>query len=66
MCKPLPAHFTGNDIFNLIDLYMAEKGLSWKQCVCVCTDGVRSPAGKTPGFISSLHQNALAVAIFLL
>jgi hypothetical protein len=30
MCKPLPAHTAGECIFNVIGLYMAEKGLSRK------------------------------------
>jgi hypothetical protein len=40
MYKPLATHTTGNDIFNLTDLYMAEKFLSWKQCIDICTDGI--------------------------
>jgi hypothetical protein len=39
MCIHLPSHKTGEYIFNLTDLYMAEKGLSWKQCVDISTDG---------------------------
>jgi hypothetical protein len=39
MCKPLPTLTTGEDIFNLTDLYMAEKGLSWKQYNNICTVG---------------------------
>jgi hypothetical protein len=38
-CKHLPTHTTGEDMFNLIDLYMALKGLIWKQHVDICTDG---------------------------
>jgi hypothetical protein len=39
ICKPWSAHITADDILNLIDLSMAEKGLSWKQCIDMCTDG---------------------------
>jgi hypothetical protein len=42
MCKPLPTHTTGEDIFNLMDLYMSEKGLCWKHCVDICTGGAQS------------------------
>jgi hypothetical protein len=30
MCKPLLTHTTGEDIFNITDLYMDEKGPTWK------------------------------------
>jgi hypothetical protein len=28
--KRIPTHTTGEGVFNLSDLYIAEKGLSWK------------------------------------
>jgi hypothetical protein len=59
MCKPVPIHnTTGEYIVNLIDLYMAEKGLSWKQRVDICTDGALSMVGKTRSFIA--HVKAIA------
>jgi hypothetical protein len=45
-------------IFTLISLCMAEKGLSWKQCVDTRTDGARSMVGKASGFIA--HDKAIA------
>jgi hypothetical protein len=32
-CIYLPINIIGEDIYYLTDLYVAEKGLSWKQCV---------------------------------
>jgi hypothetical protein len=56
MCKCLPTHTT-EDIFNVTDLYMVEKGFNWKQCVDICTDGAQSIVGKTCGFIA--HVKAI-------
>jgi hypothetical protein len=42
--------------FNLIYLYMAERGLSWKQCIC--TDGGRLKIGETHGFIAHIKTIA--------
>ena len=32
---------TGQDIFDTLNTYLKEAGLSWKQCVGICTDGAR-------------------------
>jgi hypothetical protein len=32
-CKPLKTRTTAEDILNLIDYYLKEKGLSWDECV---------------------------------
>jgi hypothetical protein len=51
--EPLPILTTGQDTFNLTDLYEAE--ICWKQCVDMCTDG----AGKTRGFLAPVKAIAL-------
>jgi hypothetical protein len=50
---PMPLLTTGEDTFNLTDLYKAE--IYWKQCVDICTDG----AGKTRGFVAPVKAIAL-------
>jgi hypothetical protein len=57
MCRSLPTHTVREDIFYLTGLYVAEKGLSWKQCVDVCTDGAQLIVGKICDFIA--HVKAL-------
>jgi hypothetical protein len=66
---------TGEDIFNLVDSYLKEKGLSWDKCVDICSDGAKSMTGKHCGFIARvksivpeigsshciIHRHALAV-----
>jgi hypothetical protein len=58
ICTNLPTHTTGESILNLIDLYMAEMGLSWKKCVDICTDGAWLMVGKARGCIA--HAKAIA------
>jgi hypothetical protein len=50
--KPLPTHSTREYIFKLIDLYMVENSISWKQCVDTGTDIVQSKVQKTSGHIA--------------
>jgi hypothetical protein len=38
-CKELPETSKGQDIFNVLSSYLETKGLSWRNCVGICTDG---------------------------
>jgi hypothetical protein len=38
-CKKLPKTSKGQDIFNVLSSYLETKGLSWRNCVGMCTDG---------------------------
>uniref|UniRef100_A0A9J8CA12 HAT C-terminal dimerisation domain-containing protein n=1 Tax=Cyprinus carpio carpio TaxID=630221 RepID=A0A9J8CA12_CYPCA len=38
-CLPLEGMCTGEDIFNKLDCNLKEEGLSWSECLSVCTDG---------------------------
>lgn len=58
MCKPVPVHKAGEDIFKLTDSHMTDKGLSRKDCMDVCTDGAQWMIGKTHMFI--VHVKAIA------
>lgn len=51
-CKELTEATTGQDIFNTLNKYLKETGLSWKQCVGICTDGAPSMVGSIKGFVS--------------
>jgi hypothetical protein len=77
-CKPLKTRTTGEDIFNLVHCYLKENGLSWDECVDICSDGAKSMTGKHCGFIASvksilpeigsshciIHRRALAVKTY--
>jgi hypothetical protein len=47
---------TGEDIFNLVDSYLKEKGLSWDKCVDICSDGAKSRTVKHCGFIARVKS----------
>jgi hypothetical protein len=53
MCKPLPAHTTGEYIFYVTGLYMVEKSFSVDICTCVA----RSMAGNKRGFITHVRRD---------
>jgi hypothetical protein len=51
-CKELPETSKGQDIFNVLSSYMETKGLSWKNCVGICTDGGISVVGSIISYAS--------------
>lgn len=46
----------GIDVFNILSSYLETRGLSWKDCVGICTDGAPSMVGSIKGFASLLKQ----------
>jgi hypothetical protein len=48
--KELPETSKGEDIFNVLSSYLETKGLSWRNCVGICTDGASSMVGSMRGF----------------
>jgi hypothetical protein len=51
-CDDLKTTTTGKDVFELVNQKVLEKGLLWKNCVSVCTDGAPSMQGCNKGFIA--------------
>jgi hypothetical protein len=51
-CKELPKTTKGPDIFNILSSYLESCGLSWNQCVGICTDGTPSVIGSIKGFVT--------------
>ena len=44
----------GGDIFNLINDFFGNEGLSWQRCCGVCTDGARAMLRVNSGFIAHI------------
>ncbi|GAA6073185.1 SCAN domain-containing protein 3-like [Tachysurus ichikawai] len=42
-CTQLEGSCTGEDIFNKLDSKLKDEGLSWGECISVCTDGAETP-----------------------
>ena len=55
MCASLLGTCTGEDIFSAVDTRLKNDGLSWEQCISICTDGAEAMAGK--------HKDLLARAL---
>ncbi|KAF7693189.1 hypothetical protein HF521_008505, partial [Silurus meridionalis] len=45
-CTQLEGSCTGDDIFNKLDSKLKDEGLSWGECISVCTDGAGAMLGK--------------------
>ena len=50
-CEELTARTTAQKIFNKIDEFIAGKGLTWANCVGVCTDGATAMTGRHSGVV---------------
>ncbi|XP_074857376.1 zinc finger BED domain-containing protein 5-like [Carettochelys insculpta] len=57
-CKELPQKTTGEEIFRVTDEYFKINGISWNNCISVCTDGAAAMTGNVKGFVSKVqHEN---------
>ena len=50
-CKELPETTKGQDIFDVMNLYLEHCKLKWKNCVGICTDGALSMTECLKGFV---------------
>ncbi|XP_034733456.1 zinc finger BED domain-containing protein 5-like [Etheostoma cragini] len=57
-CTPLEGTCTGEDIFTKLDDKLQEEGLSWDECVGVCTDGAGAMLGRKKGLKARVLQVA--------
>ena len=58
MCVSLIGTCTGEDIFYAVDKRLKNDGISWEQCISICTDGAGAMAGKHKGFLARVLQVA--------
>ncbi|XP_067249349.1 zinc finger BED domain-containing protein 5-like [Chanodichthys erythropterus] len=57
-CTQLEGSCTGEDIFNKLDSKLKDEGLSWGECISVCTDGAGAMLGKKKGLKARVLQVA--------
>ena len=63
-CTPMKTTTTGADIFNVMENFQQEEGLSWENCVSLCTDGAPAMLGVRQGFTAPVKQVNPNVGIF--
>ncbi|KAL4149549.1 hypothetical protein QTP88_003477 [Uroleucon formosanum] len=56
LCQPLSTYTTGYDIFNMLNNFFEIEGLTWDNCIDICTDGAKAMVGKTAGVILRIKE----------
>ena len=54
----LPTHTTSSEIFEVLNGFIEERGLKWKNCVGVCTDGAACLTGRNSGLVTKIKDMA--------
>ena len=57
-CKELPMRTTADNVMRCLDDYFTEKGLDWKYCTGVYTDGAGSMKGIHHGVVKQIQERA--------
>ncbi|KAL4098313.1 hypothetical protein QTP88_022947 [Uroleucon formosanum] len=56
LCQPLSTYTTGYEIFNMLNNFFELEGLTWDNCIDICTDGAKAMVGKTAGVVSRIKE----------
>jgi len=54
----LPTYTTSSKIFKVLNGFIEERGLEWKNCVGVCTDGAACLTGRNSGLVTKIKDMA--------
>ncbi|XP_045483145.1 zinc finger BED domain-containing protein 5-like [Harmonia axyridis] len=57
-CKSITESAKAEDLFEILDKFIAESGLDWEKCIGVCTDGARSMSGRYGGVQALIRKKA--------
>ncbi|KAI2647347.1 SCAN domain-containing protein 3 [Labeo rohita] len=57
-CRSLPEHTTGKALFEVLDGYLQDAGMSWDKCVGICTDRAHSMTGRISGLVTRVQNLA--------
>ena len=52
LCKTLTTFTPGDEIFEILDLFMNENGIPWKKCMNICNDRIKSMTVSIKGVVS--------------
>jgi len=54
----LPTHNISSEIFEVLNGFIKERGLKWKNCIGVCTNGTAHLTGRNSGFVTKIKDMA--------
>jgi len=54
----LPTHTTSSEIFKVLNGFIEERGLEWKNCVGVCPDGAACLIDRNSGLVTKIKDMA--------
>ena len=54
----LPTHTTSSEIFEVLNGFIEERGLKWKNCIGVCTDGAACLTGRNSRLVTKIKDTA--------
>ncbi|KAI4820568.1 hypothetical protein KUCAC02_028541 [Chaenocephalus aceratus] len=55
-CQELTGRATGEEIFNVIDMFMETGTVSWENCIAICTDGAAAMTGRKIGVVARAKE----------
>ncbi|XP_071399292.1 SCAN domain-containing protein 3-like [Centroberyx affinis] len=62
-CQELTGRATGEEIFNVIDMFMETGNVSWENCIAICTDGAAAMTGRKSGVVArAKERNPMMIA----
>ncbi|KAJ4925387.1 hypothetical protein JOQ06_018119 [Pogonophryne albipinna] len=62
-CQELTGRATGEEIFNVIDVFMETGNVSWENCIEICTDGAAAMTGRKSGVVArAKERNPMMIA----
>lgn len=56
LCKRLEGNTTGQDIFNVVNAFFLDNGITWKSCTSVCTDAAAAMTGRHKGLVAFIRK----------
>ncbi|XP_064412969.1 zinc finger BED domain-containing protein 5-like [Latimeria chalumnae] len=55
-CEPLRTTTTGQDIFEMVNVFFKQQNLHWMDCCAVCADGAPAMMGSRVGFCTRVKE----------
>jgi len=54
----LPKHTTNSEVFKVLNGFVEERDLKWKNCIGVCNDGAACLTGRSSGSVTKIKDKA--------